>query len=299
VITVAELVSRGAGRIGASGSTTPRLDAELVLAHVLDIDRTGIVAHPEAPVGDSVVARFDAAVVRREAGEPIAYIVGVREFYGLAFSVDRRALVPRPETERLVELAADEIVRRLTGDQRPPGGPPLSIVDVGTGSGVVAIALAVTLRRRGMAGEIAITATDVSAEALEVAVENAVGHGVADRISFYEADLLPPLAETRYDIIVANLPYVATADIDGAGGGLAHEPRVALDGGPDGTAVIERLIAELPDGLAADGTAFLEIGSDQGDAVMLMIARLLPGATRLVETDLAGHPRVLRVGPLG
>ncbi len=297
--TVAALVTRGAQRIESGGSTSPRLDAELLLAHVLDIDRTGIVAHPEAPVGDSAEERFDAAVERRETGEPIAYIVGVREFYGLAFSVDPRALVPRPETERLVELAGDEIVRRLTSDPRPPGAPPLSVVDVGTGSGAVAIALAVTFRRRGMAGEVSITATDISADALQVAVENAVGHGVADRIMFYEADLLPPLAETRHDVIVANLPYVESDLLDGPDSTLRHEPRVALDGGPDGMAVIERLIAELPVGLATDGTALLEIGSDQADAVTRLITRLLPGATSTVETDMAGLPRVVRIGPLG
>ena len=296
--TVAELIAGGAQRIGGAGSATARLDAELMLAHILEIDRTGVLAHPEARVGDSGVARYQAAVDRRAAGEPIAYIVGVREFYGLAFSVDPRALVPRPDTELLVELAGDEIVRRLTGDPRPPGGPPLSIVDVGTGSGAVAIALAVTMRRRGMAGEVSIAATDVSAEALEVAVENAVGHGVADRIAFYETDLLPPLAETRYDIVVANLPYVASAEIDPSPHGPAHEPRVALDGGPDGTAVIVRLIGELPTALAPGGVALLEIGSGQVDAVVPAIDRLVPGATRIVENDLAGLPRVIRIdGP--
>ena len=297
--TVADLLARGSQRILTSGSPSSGLDAELLLAHVLDIDRTGVLAHPEAVVGESAVERYEAAVNRRVAGEPVAYIVGVREFYGLAFSVDRRALVPRPETERLVELTAAEIVRRLTSSPRPPGGAPLRVVDVGTGSGAVAVALAVTLRRRGMADEVAINATDVSAEALEVAVENAVGHGVADRISFWEADLLPPLAETRHDIVVSNLPYVATADLDRAGASLAHEPRQALDGGPGGIALIERLIAELPDALAPGGTALLEIGADQAVAVTELVSRILPGAPCTIESDLAGQPRVVRIGPVG
>jgi release factor glutamine methyltransferase len=297
VTTVAELVASGAERIGASGSSSPRLDAELMLAHILHMDRTGVLAHPEAPVSDATAARFEAAVERRAAGEPIAYIVGMREFYGLAFSVDRRALVPRPETERLVELAADEIVRRLTASPRPPGAPPLRIVDVGTGSGAIAVALAVTLRRRGMSDDVAITATDVSAEAIEVAIENAVGHGVADRIVFYETDLLPPLAETPHDVVVSNLPYVSTAELERAAG-LAHEPRMALDGGQDGTAVIERLIAELPSGLAPGGTALLEIGADQASAVTDMVRRHLPDAPCAVESDLAGLPRIVRIGPL-
>jgi release factor glutamine methyltransferase len=298
VSTVADLVERGARRVEAGGSTSPRLDAELLLAHVLDVDRTGVLANPLAIVGEGAEARFDLAIERRVAGEPVAYIIGVREFYGLAFTVDRRALVPRPETERLVELAADEIVRRLTVSPRPPGTSRLRIVDVGTGSGAVAVALAVTLRKRGMADEVEIAATDISAEAIEVAVENAVGHGVADRIEFWEADLLPPLAGTRYDIVVSNLPYVTTAELDGAGPALSHEPRQALDGGRDGTSVIERLVEELPGGLAPGGTALLEIGAGQAATITGLVTRILPRAPCAVEADLAGVPRVVRIGPV-
>lgn len=293
--TVAQLLDSGAERIARSGSASPRLDAELVLAHILEVDRTGIVGHSDATVGDSARARFESAIERRVAGEPVAYIVGFREFYGLAFSVDARALVPRPETELLVELATADIVRRLTAAPRPPGAPPLRVVDVGTGSGAIAIAIAVTLRRRRMIGELAIDATDVSAAAIEVALENAVGHGVADRIDFYEADLLPPLAGIRYDVIVANLPYVATGEVDAAGPALASEPRIALDGGPDGTAIIARLIAELPDGLAAGGTALLEVGAGQADGVVAMALAALPDALLGVEPDLAGLSRIVRV----
>lgn len=293
--TVADLVDSGARRIAASASTSPRLDAELILAHVLDIDRTGVLAHPEAPVGETAAASYESAVTRRVAGEPIAYITGIREFYGLAFSIDRRSFVPRPETERLVELAADEIVRRLTRRPRGPGVPPLRVVDVGTGSGVVAISLAVTLRRRGMAGDVDIIATDISGEAVELAVENAVGHGVADRIRFIEADLLPPHASAGHDMVVSNLPYVSSGDVDRAGPGLAHEPRIAMDGGPDGTAVIERLVAVLPIGLAHGGTALLEIGGDQADLVSGIVRSHLPEATCAVETDLAGLPRIVRI----
>jgi release factor glutamine methyltransferase len=295
VTTVAQLLDSGAERIARSGSTSPRLDAELVLAHILEVDRTGIIAHPDAPVGESARDRFESAVERRLAGEPIAYIVGFREFYGLAFSVDRRALVPRPETELLVELATADIVRRLTAAPRPPGGPPLRIVDVGTGSGAIAVAIAATLRRRRMLGEVAIVATDVSAEAIEVALENAVGHGVADRIDFYETDLLPPLAGIRHDVIVANLPYVATGEVDAAGPTLASEPRVALDGGPDGTSVIARLIAELPTGLAAGGTALIEIGAGQAEAVEAMASSVLPAARLDVVGDLAGLARIVLI----
>lgn len=296
--TVAALLEAATVRLRESGSTSARLDAELILAHALGIDRVGVLAHPEAPVGDVAEARTAAAVERRAGGEPVAYILGVREFFGLAFAVDERALVPRPETEVLVAMAADEVVRRLTVVPRPAGSAPLRVVDVGTGSGAIAIALAVTLRRRGMADEVVIDATDVSEPALEVAVENAVGHGVADRIDFFAADLLPPLAETSWDVVIANLPYVATAELDAAGSSLAHEPRLALDGGPDGLAVIERLIAELAGSLATGGVALLEIGADQADSVEALVERTLPGAQVSIAPDLSGRLRVARILPI-
>ena len=150
-----------------------------------------------------------------------------------------------------------------------------------------------------MTDEVTITATDVSGAALQLAVENAVGHGVADRITFFEVDLLPPLAGIGHDVIVSNLPYVATPDLEAAGPALAHEPRVALDGGPDGTAVIERLIGELATGLAPGGAAFLEIGAGQAEAVRAIAARALPEAEVAIEPDLAGTPRVVRIDGTG
>ena len=154
--------------------------------------RTAVVAHPEAPVGPDAARRYQADIERRATGEPVAYIRGLKEFYGLAFSVDPRALIPRPETERLVELAEAEVMRRL-GLASPAAGP-LRIVDVGTGSGAIAVALAASLRRRGAAEAIEMLATDVSADALDLARENAVSHAVADRVTFERADLLPDRA---------------------------------------------------------------------------------------------------------
>ena len=125
------------------GSETPRLDAELLLGHAVGVGRTVVLAHPEAPVGADAAARYRADLERRAAGEPVAYLRGLKEFYGLAFEVDARALIPRPETERLVELAEAEVMRRLGRRPRAVGAPPLRIVDVGTGSGAIAVALAV------------------------------------------------------------------------------------------------------------------------------------------------------------
>jgi release factor glutamine methyltransferase len=293
--TVQELLRPAVERLRDAGSESPRLDAELLLANAIGTDRTAITAYPEALVGDGQAARFEEGLLRRLAGEPVAYIRGFKEFFGLAFAVDPRALIPRPETERLVEIAEMAVIRRLAAAPRPPGVPPLRIADVGTGSGTIAVSLAVTLRRRGAVEEVEIIGTDDDADALSLARENAVGHGVADRVRFIEADLLPPVVAVPYEVVLANLPYVATGQIDELPIAASFEPRRALDGGPDGLAVIGRLLARLPDALTPDGLALLEIGSDQGDSIVELVAKVLPGWLCTVEPDLAGHPRVTRI----
>jgi release factor glutamine methyltransferase len=290
-----ELLRLAVERLRQAGSESPRLDAELLLAHAIGTDRTVLIAHPEAIVSDGAAARYEEALVRRTAGEPVAYIRGFKEFHGLAFAVDPRALIPRPETERLVELAASEVLHRLTAAPRPRGTPPIRIADVGTGSGAIAVSLAVALRRRGALGEVEVLGTDDSPETLDLARENAVGHAVADRVRFIEADLLPPVVATPFDLVLANLPYVPTATVPTLPVAASFEPRVALDGGPDGLSVIGRLTARLPDAVAEDGVALLEIGSDQADAIRELVARDLPGWPLTIEHDLAGHPRVARI----
>ncbi len=292
--TVAELLRSGIERLRASGSESARLDAELLLGHAVGVDRTAIVAHPEAPVGSDAAARFDEDLVRREKGEPVAYIRGFKEFHGLAFGADPRALIPRPETERLVELAEREVMARLTAAGGRPA-TPLRVVDVGTGSGTVAVALAVALRRRKVGDEVEVLATDDSPAALELARENAVGHSVGDRILFLEADLLPPVIATPWDLVLANLPYVRRDAIPGLPVAASFEPRHALDGGDDGLEVIGRLVRRLPDALAPGGVALFEIGADQGEAIVRLVAELLPGWNVAVERDLAGQPRVARL----
>jgi release factor glutamine methyltransferase len=293
--TVEELLKSGVERLRSAGSESPRLDAELLLGHAIGVDRTVIVAHPEAPVGADAAAHFEEGIERRVAGEPVAYIRGFKEFYGLAFSTDRRALIPRPETERLIELAAAEVMRRLTSSPRPPGSPPLRIADVGTGSGTIAVSLAVACRRRQIYDEIDILATDESGDALGLARENAVGHGVADRVRFVEADLLPPVIGEPFDLVLANLPYVRTNTIDDLPIAASFEPRAALDGGPDGLAVVGRLLGRLDEVLAPRGQALIEIGADQGEGIVEVVGRELPGWSCTVELDLAGHPRVARI----
>jgi len=289
--TVRELLDVGVARLRSSGSESARLDAELLLAFALDTDRTGVIAHTDAPVGDGAAARFETALDRRAAGEPVAYIRGFKEFHGLAFGVDPRALIPRPETEKLVELAETEIVRRLVSAPRPAGSPPLRIVDVGVGSGAVAVTLAVLLRRRKMADEVEITATDVSEEALQLARENAVAHAVGDRITFINGDLLPGDGG-RWDDVLANLPYVPSDAVPNLPVSASFEPRLALDGGPDGLRLIDRLLGQLPETLATGGAAMLEIGGDQADAIRALATERLPGWSCQVEPDLGGLPRV-------
>ena len=297
--TVRELLEAGIARLRESGSETARLDAELLLGHALGTDRTAVIAHTDAPVGDGAAERFRTLVDRRATGEPVAYIRGVKEFHGIAFGVDSRALIPRPETERLVQLAELEVVRRLTGAPRPPGTPHLRVIDVGAGGGAVVVTLAVLLRRRGMLDEVDLAASDASDEALQLARENAVAHAVGDRIAFQTADLLPG-GETRpWDVVAANLPYVRADAIAGLPVAASFEPRLALDGGPDGLTLIGRLLDQLERGLAEGGVALLEIGGDQDSDVRALVVERLPGWTCEIERDLGGLPRVavLRRGP--
>ena len=299
VETTGALLREGADRLAAAGSETPRLDAELLLGHAVGAGRTAVVAHPEAPVGADAARRYRADVERRAAGEPVAYMRGIKEFYGLAFEADARALIPRPETEKLVELAVDEVMRRLGSAARPEGARPegardLRVVDVGTGSGAIAVALAVTLRGLKALDSVELLAVDISPDALGLAKENAVGHAVADRISFAEADLLPEGA-ARFDIVLANLPYVRHDAMTELPVAASFEPALALDGGVDGLEVIARLLDRLPDALIDDGVALLEIGADQGEAIVALSAARLPGWACAVEPDLSGLPRVARI----
>jgi release factor glutamine methyltransferase len=292
VATVRELLDVGVARLRDAGSETARLDAELLLAHALDVDRTGVIANWSAPVGEGAAATFRELLERRAAGEPVAYIRGVKEFRGLAFGVDARALIPRPETERLVELAELEIVRRLVGAPRPAGSAPVRVVDVGTGAGAVVVSLGVLLRRRRMLDDVELTAIDASEDALQLAKENAVGHAIGDRITFGVADLLPDDRSGSWDVVVANLPYVRTDAIPGLPIAASFEPVLALDGGPDGLQVIGRLLDQLPGAVARGGVALLEIGGDQEAGMRELVAERLPGWAIEIERDLGGLPRV-------
>lgn len=291
-MTAGAAAVRAAAQLREAGSPTPRLDAELLVAHAFGRDRAWLLAHPEAPVNDEAADQLDGWVSRRAQGEPIAYIRGFKEWFSLHVRTDRRALIPRPETELLVEAAIAEIVERLARDTRP-----ISVWEVGTGSGAVILALALRFRTAVALGRIRLVASDASPDALELAAENLAAHGVAGLVSLACADLLEPAGRTLPlpDVAVANLPYVASDDVDERGGSLRYEPRGALDGGRDGLDVVRRLVEQLPRQMAEDGVALLEIGAEQAPAIVELA---LPGTLVSFAPDLAGIERVVRIARL-
>lgn len=283
------LVAAGAARLRAAGSPTPRLDAELLVAHALGRDRAWLLAHPEASLEPDAAAAVKALIERRAAGEPIAYLRGFKEWLSLRVRTDARALIPRPETELLATAAMAEITERLTRDDAQ-----LVAWDVGSGSGAVALAVALRFRAALALGRMRLVASDVSPDALELAAENLAAHGVGDMLTLACADLLAPAGDSLPppDVAVANLPYLTTAEVERGVGSIAHEPRVALDGGADGLDVVRRFLADLSERLAPGGVCLVEIGAGQADAMRAMVPA---GASVSTLADLAGVERVVRV----
>lgn len=251
-------------------------DAETLLLDMIGRDRAYLMTHPEATLNAEGAVRYYALVERRLHGEPIQYILGECEFFGLPFTVNRDVLIPRPETEHLVEKTL-EFVAPLRAPR---------IVDIGTGSGAIAIALAHQLPAAQ------IVATDRSAAALEVARKNAARNGVADRIRFVEGDLLDPLAGAEFDAVVSNPPYVAEADRDTLAVEVReHEPAAALFAGRNGLDVYKRLIPAAHAVLAEGGFLALEIGCGQAESIRALLSSA--GFTHIEFTrDLQGIDRV-------
>ncbi|WP_322495475.1 peptide chain release factor N(5)-glutamine methyltransferase [Chloroflexus sp.] len=257
-------------------SATARLDAELLLAHTLGWSRAKVVAERDYPLTPEQQAMFAALVARRAAREPVAYLIGHREFFGLDLLVDQRVLIPRPETEVLVELALAE-ARRY-------GNAPITIADIGAGSGAIAIALAIHLPHAIIYG------VDLSADALEVAAANVARYHLHDRVTLLEGDLLEPLPGP-VDLIVSNPPYTILNEIEE--GVYRYEPHLALDGGPDGLDCYRRLIAAAPAYLKPQGAILLEIGAWQADSVVHLLNQAMPQAEIGVQSDLADRDRVV------
>ena len=259
---------------------SPQLDAELLLAHVLGGNRAAILARPEQQLTPKQLTQYRDLVARRGHREPLAYIVGYREFFGLQFAVDPRVLIPRPETELLVEHALEIASHRAA---------PLHIADVGAGSGAIAVSLAVHIPQA------TIYALDDSAAALDVVAENARRHRVADRVHCLHSDLLSALPGP-VDMISANLPYVTTDEWRVLAPEIRdHEPRSALDGGPDGLAFIGRLLSTAAPYLRPAGAILLEIGAGQGDATTALARESFPQARVQLVQDYAGLDRLVIV----
>lgn len=283
-------------RLQRSGSESARLDAELLLGHVLGVERSVLAAHPEARLGQGQLERLDALLARRVEGEPVAYVRGLKEFYGAALAVDRRVLIPRPETETLVDLALARIRADMTAGPRRPDAEPYLVWDVGTGSAAITVALGRELRRRRYGDAVRFHISDVSPEAMAVATINVVSHGLADLVTFAQGDLCDALPSPRpVDLLVANLPYIPTDIVPALPVAARFEPQLALDGGSDGLVLMRRLLTQLPMVLVPHGAAFLEIGWDQAGAVTAATSESLPGWTCRVHADLGGRPRVVEL----
>lgn len=260
------------------GIGSAALDAEVLLSHVTGLERAALYIEWDRPLRDDEAAQYNDLTQRRLSGEPVAYITGHKEFMGLDFFVSRSVLIPRPETELLVEDALKLL----------PSSPV--VIDVGTGSGAIAVSLAF------YNWEAVVYAIDRSDEALEVASRNAIKHCVSDRVFLYHGDLLQPLkgclAAGRVDLIAANLPYIAESDLPGLPGEVRmFEPHLALNGGEDGLEQYRRLIPEAEAFLKKDGFLLIEIGCEQGRAAAALFDSQVWEAK--VLQDLAGLDRLV------
>lgn len=260
------------------GSATPLLDAEVLAAYLLGVNRGWLYAHPEERLKPERAAAFRRLVERRAAGEPIAYITGTREFWSLALEVNEDVLIPRPETELLVDLA----LRYLPRDRA------CRVADLGTGSGAIALALATELP------EAFIVAVEASAVALDVARRNARRLGIGrGRVDFRPGDWFESLEGERFDCLVCNPPYVPRDDPHLRRGDVRFEPRAALAAGPDGLDAIRQIIAGAPRHLLSEGVLILEHGHDQQAKVVAEIKKGHPEASVATYDDIAGVPRAV------
>jgi len=278
--TVLQLITVTTQLFAKHNVDSPRLEAELLLAHVLGVERIQLYVRFDQPLAEAEVARFRELVKRRGRHEPVHYILGHREFWTIDLQVERGVLIPRPDTECLVEEAVAYLRQHPTATL---------VADVGTGSGAIAIALAKELPT------LTVFAGDLAAVPLRVAADNATRNGVAERVTVLQADLLKPLAEAAgrpFDVLVSNPPYIAEHELATLEPHVRDwEPREALVGGADGLDVVRALVAQLASGLAPGGAAFIEIGSGQGEAARQL---LLPHfAEARIRKDYAGLDRVI------
>lgn len=283
MITTSSLLSDIATRL-ASVSDTPALDASVLIARITDRTRSWLLAHPEMTLTPEQQNQLDASLTRLENREPLPYVLGHWEFFGLEFEVTPDVLIPRPETELLVE-------KSIVWMQKHPD--KRKIVDIGTGSGAIAVSLVVNIPDAN------VLATDISSKALKVAKRNAERHGVKNKIEFIDCDILPhprPLSqrERRVDLVCANLPYIPTETLSRLPI-FGREPTVALDGGEDGLGVFRKLLHIIPDWLAPNALILLEIEATLGEQATQLARQYFPNAQLVLHQDLTSRDRLLEI----
>jgi release factor glutamine methyltransferase len=281
IVTLGALWRRGAPQLCASGAETPNLDARVLLAHVLGIEVAQLIADSNEPIGEEIETQFVALIARRAQGEPVARIVGFKEFWGQRFAVSPDVLVPRPETETLVEAVLHA---------RPDKNERLHVLDLGTGSGAL---LAAILLERPAAIGIGIDRSDA---ALKIARNNLASLGLHERAALLCSDWGRALG-ARFDVVVANPPYIATAEVDKLPREVrSYDPREALDSGTDGLRSYRAILADLKRLLAPDGMAVVELGAGQEEAVAKLARDTDMVVVGSARRDLSGRPRALVLG---
>lgn len=276
-LSVEQALRSGSAQLsGLSASAGP--DAQVLLAHILQVERAWLLAHPEEPLDEQQKAAWEEAVSKLEGGEALPYVLGEWEFFGLRFQLTPDVLIPRPETELLVERAIEWLATNPTRRRA---------IDVGTGSGCIAVTLAVKVANLNM------IASDISAKALKVAVLNAAKHHVSQRVEIVQADLLNGQTGP-FDLLCANLPYIPSERLSNLAVAKS-EPRLALDGGAKGLNLIRPFLKQTASRLAPGGLLLAEIDDSQRESALELASTYFPLAERSVLEDLAGKPRLLRV----
>jgi release factor glutamine methyltransferase len=285
-ITIIELVEQGAQILFKKNMANARREAQVLLSSVLGVERAAIYAYPEREVTPELAERFFQLIARRGQGEPVAYLLGSKEFFGRDFFVDRRVLIPRPETEILVESALEVVRRKLSAGQLPV------VADIGTGSGAIPITIAAEEPRLPY-----LYACDISSDALEVAYLNCVHHRVEKRVRLLQGDLLEPLPEA-VDLLTANLPYVGTQEMETLERDVKdYEPHQALFSGEDGLNLLLRFCKEAwrSNILQSGAVMLLEIGYQQREPLTRLLQELWPQAKITYQKDYAGWDRLLQL----
>lgn len=276
--TILRVLEWTTARFQRAGLESARLEAQVLLAHVLSCNRVSLYTQFDKPLGPEELSRYRALISDRLAGKPVAYLVGEQEFWSLPFCVDESVLIPRRDTETVIEVALDLYPERTA---------ELAIADIATGSGAIAVTLAKELAFAH------VVAADVSRPALALTVRNAERNGVAERVDTLRSDLWRSFDdEARFDIVVSNPPYIASGDIEALAPEVRCEPRLALDGGLDGLDLIVKLVSGAPDRVRTGGYLILEHGYDQAEAVAQIIADVDAFEPAELRRDMGGNPRV-------